>query len=446
LLQFVAGMGLLGLFNINLRNGLKVPLALLLGVAVFSLVPFVLELLYIPLTASNTFRALIIAAMLLNVLYKRTIQQWKTLFSSISISVKLYELPFILILLAIAFISVWRCYYFPPTPRDLTSGPEVIAEYAVKEHTMINSVFSVDLTSTNNPFKPAFIASLQIIYKYAGFPFGQLWLCVIFISFTVLLYQLLCESVHRLLAGILLLCFMAIPEMYAYTFMALFDYSNAVFFFLSIYFLTCYFKEPELRYLFFAALLMGIATYIRVETLVLAFFFIPMLIYRHRQDKDIKRLLLEGVAFVLPTVLFYAVAVIVYNGHYLPVKYAAGDQVNAHLLQLRPFFDRFIEMHTKLFFGKRGVNLYGHFLLLFVILLALEAVFTRLKFSGTARIWLYAVLVIYIGLPFLGYLLPLLDLQNSTKRGLLKIFPLMLLYLAHNQLLIKLSARLSKWG
>jgi len=70
----------------------------------------------------------------------------------------------------------------------------------------------------------------------------------------------------------------------------------------------------------------------------------------------------------------------------------------------------------------------------------------KLRFSFTARVWLYAVLVVYIGLPFLGYLLPLVDLQHSTKRGLLKIFPLMLLYLAHNQALAKLSARLGRWG
>lgn len=311
---------------------------------------------------------------------------------------------------------------------------------------MINSVFSIDLTSTNNPYKPAFITSLQIIYKFAGFPFGQLWLCVIFVSFTLLLYQLLCESVHRLLAGILLLCFLAVPEMYAYTFMALFDYSNAVFFFLSVYFITCYFREPATRYLYFSALLMGIATYVRVETLVLAFFFIPLLMFRQRDSKTARRLLLEAGAFVIPAVVFYGLSVILYNGYYLPAKYDVGSQVNHNLLQIQPFFDRFAAMHTGLLFGKRGVSLYGHFLPLFVILFLSEAIFCKLRFSTTAKIWLYAILVVYVGLPFLGYLLPLLDLQHSTKRGLLKIFPLMLLYMANNQLLTKLSVRLSKWG
>jgi len=297
LLQFISGIGVLALFRLSLRNGLKIPLALLLGVAVSSLVPFLLQLLYVPLTAFSVFSALILTALLLNLHMGRTAEQWKRMFHHIHFTMKLYELPFILLMAAIVLISVWRCYYLPPTPRDLTSGPEVLAAYAVREHTMINSVFSVDLLSTNNPYKPAFITSLQIIYKYAGFPFGQLWLSVIFVSFTLLLYQLLCQSLHRLLAGVLLLCFLAIPEMYAYTFMALFDYSNAVFFFLSVYSLTLYFAEQSRSYLYFAAWLMGIATYIRPETLVLAFFFIPLLVYRQWGRQRLGQLAQDAAVF-----------------------------------------------------------------------------------------------------------------------------------------------------
>jgi hypothetical protein len=52
---------------------------------------------------------------------------------------------------------------------------------------------------------------------------------------------------------------------------------------------------------------------------------------------------------------------------------------------------------------------------------------------------------VYLGLPFLGYLLPLLDLSNSTKRGLFKLFPLMLLYMGSCGLLTDLSRRIDKW-
>ena len=85
---------------------------------------------------------------------------------------------------------------------------------------MINSVFSVDLSTTNNQYKPPFITSLQVIYKYAGLPFGQLWLSTLFVSFLVFLYHAMSLYIHRLLSGIFLVFFLVIPEMYAYTFMA----------------------------------------------------------------------------------------------------------------------------------------------------------------------------------------------------------------------------------
>jgi hypothetical protein len=38
-----------------------------------------------------------------------------------------------------------------------------------------------------------------------------------------------------------------------------------------------------------------------------------------------------------------------------------------------------------------------------------------------------------------------MDIDNSTKRGLFKIFPLMLLYMANNKMLTTLSARITAW-
>ena len=50
------------------------------------------------------------------------------------------------------------------------------------------------------------------------------------LSFLVFLYHFLIRHLHRLIAGLFLVFFICIPEMYAYTFMVLYDYSNAVFF------------------------------------------------------------------------------------------------------------------------------------------------------------------------------------------------------------------------
>jgi hypothetical protein len=445
IIQFVAGFGLLNLFNIQLKPGLLISLAILLGVAVFSIMPFVLQLAYIPLTSTNVFISIIAACVLLNLKFKSGIARLKELRSGIRFKIKLYEIPFVIMIVFIVFVSAWRCFYFPPTPRDLTSGAEVIAEYAIREKTMINSVFSVNLETTNNVFKPPYITCLQIIYKYAGFEFGQVWLSTIVACFLIFLYHALTLTVHRIFAGLLVLFFMAIPEMFAYTFMVLFDYSNAVFFFLSVWFLYLFFQNQQRNYLAFAGVLMAIATYIRSETLILACLMAPAILWFHWKNKTgLVKGLVSSAFFVVPSVLSYIISVSIYINRYLPVKYNVEGQVNKNLGDLSPFFNRLSDINSELIFSARGVGYYGYFFYFFLLLLLLELVIKR-KFTPVTRNWLYAVLVIYIGFPLLGYLLPLLDLNNSTKRGLFKIFPLMLLYLANNSLLVSWSQKITKW-
>ena len=445
LLQCLTGLGLISLFNIWLKPAMLVALWMLTGVAVFSIIPFLLQLFYIPLTATNIFLALVIACLLLNTKYKRSFDYLKKVYQRRSFRMRLYEIPFLIIIVVLVLISLWRCYYWPPTPRDLTSGAEVIAEYATKEKTMINSVFSVNLESTNNQFKPPFITSLQIIYKYAGFPFGQLWLSTLFISFLVFLYQAMGTTLHKLLAGLLLVAFIAIPEMYAYTFMVLFDYSNAVFFFLSAWFVFEYFKTSEKNYLRVAGLLMGIATYIRSETLILACFMAIVLVWHHARGRHgIRKLLLSLITFMLPAAILYILSITIYVNYYLPSAYNIGGLVNPDLLNLKPLATRFIAVNERLLFSEQGIIYYGYFFFIFLLILLIDLAWFR-KQNPASRNWLFAVLVIYLGLPLLGYLLPLMDIDNSTKRAFMKMFPLMLLYMSNSTSLLCLSEKIKSW-
>lgn len=444
-MQFFTGIGLLGFFRVKIKPGLYFPLCLLLGVAVFSVVPFLLQLITLPLTSTNIFLALLATCLWLNVQSKRNSEELRRMIRQSRFRFNLYDIPFLLIVTLVVLISVWRCYYLPPTPRDLTSGAEVIAEYAIKEKTMINSVFTVNLETTNNQFKPPFIASLQIIYKYAGFPFGQIWLSSIFISVLIFLYHALCRHLHRLPAGLLLIFFLAIPEMFAYTFMALFDYSNAVFFFLSCYFLIEYFKRRQTNYIILAGLLMGIATYIRSETLILAGLILPLILWHHwRRKNGLKKIVTAVAWFLVPAILFYALSITLYFNFYLPVKYDVQGLVNNNLLNLRPLWERFIAMNKQLIFSKDGIGYYAYFFFIFLLVL-LADLFISYKLNRNSRNWLFVVLVVYLGMPVLGYLLPLLDIDNSTKRGLFKIFPLMLLYMGTSTVMKILSIRIRRW-
>ena len=165
---------MLYLFGIRLKTALTVTLSLLLGIAVASVLPFLLQLCYVPLTEATVFGSLVIACVLLNVRTLADLRKgiYPRLPSIRDFRMELYEnATFILVIAFFVFVSVWRCYYLPPTSRDALSGPEAIAEFAYREHTLINSFFNVDLFTTNNQFKSPFLIDLQLIYKMAGFPF-----------------------------------------------------------------------------------------------------------------------------------------------------------------------------------------------------------------------------------------------------------------------------------
>jgi hypothetical protein len=446
----VSGYGVLTLFRLRLKTAYMITLSILLGVAVASLIPFLMQLLFIPLTPASVFGVLILAALALNIPGIRRIRKegftaFRRSFAKPAFRILPYEIPFMAIFVFFAAISIWRCYYLPPTSRDALSGPEAIAEFAVREHTMINSFFDIDLSTTNNQFKSPFLISLQVICKMAGFPFGQIWLSAVFVSFMVFLYHALKEKLHPIIAGLLLLLFMMTPEVYAYTFMILYDYSNMVFFFLSLWFLFAYFRNRTSSWFYFSGLLMGIATYIRSETMVLALLFLPpILLFKIRERRTVGKLALADLVFLLPSLLGYYLTGPLYIGQYLPVHYYIRDQLNHNLSDWSPLFQRYSDMLTHLLASPFGVHLWGYFFLVAAVLLIAE-VFVPGRYNRDARNWLYAVLVLYLGIGALGFVLPLIDLNDTTKRELFKMLPLILLYLANNAALFRLSRWISRW-
>ena len=67
LLFLLSGYGILHLFRLQLKTAYTITLSLLLGVALASFLPFLLQLFYIQLTAFTIFGTLVLAAVLLNI-------------------------------------------------------------------------------------------------------------------------------------------------------------------------------------------------------------------------------------------------------------------------------------------------------------------------------------------------------------------------------------------
>lgn len=441
--HFFSGKGLLRLFKIQLPVFQQVCLAFMIGVPVISFGPCFVQLMGFPIVMNTMLVATVIVTLVCSLPLLMPLRKPRMIKLAMP---ELYELPFLLIIIGLLIISAWRAWYFPPTARDVLSGPELLAEYAVKEKNMISSVFTIDLRTTNNYFKSPYLTCLQILYKIIVCPFGQLWLTVLSTSFVCWLYVVIREKCHPLLSAFLVFFFLITPDVYSYSFIILYDYSNMVFFFCGFYFLSGFLTSRKLNELILAAFLFGLATYIRTETLVLVTFILPMLLfYFYKRKTSLLEIGKYSAILLSFSAVLYFVCIDVFVKKFVIIPLDIKSQVNTNLLDLSVLVQRFLDMNFALIFSPAGVGTFAYFIYFFGILFFVDLIFFRKKYNHEARIALYGVAVVYFGVPFLGYLLPLFDLGNTTKRALFKAVPLMVWYLSNGGLFAYLTGKLSNY-
>ncbi|MBL7692637.1 MAG: hypothetical protein JNM41_13685 [Flavipsychrobacter sp.] len=434
--QFLSGSGIVRLFRLQIGAIANICLSMIVGIFFISLAPAMLQLAHIPITGSNTAIAVAVITALCSI--PLVVMFRKPNFSGFALP-ELYEIPFLLVFLAFFITSAFRCYYFPPTPRDVLAGGELLAEFTIREKTMLNSVFSIDLHTTNNHFKSPYITCLQVVYKLFVSPFGGVWLTAIFVPFTWWLYTILKERVHGLVACTLLLMYFCIPDAFAYSYIILYDYSNMIFYFTGFYFLMQYQTHQRRNDFAFSILLFGIATYIRVETLVLVSLAALMPAYTQFKAKQpIKDIIVNGLLLMAGPVFFYVLCMNIFIPNFVPVKMDTAAQINHNMSDISVFFTRISAINNDLILSDKGLLVYGYFFYYFIAILLADLVLIR-KFNKEARMALYGIAVVYFGLALLGYLLPLFDVMNTTKRGLFKLLPLILMYYANSGIVTRIS-------
>ncbi len=441
--HFFAGKGILRLFKIELPVFQQICLSFMIGVPVISFAPCFVQLMGLPIVMNTMVASTIITTLICSLPLVFPFRKPRMMVFAMP---KIYEVPFLVIIVCLLIISAWRAWYFPPTARDVLSGPELLAEYAVKEKNMINSVFTIDLRTTNNYFKSPYLTCLQILYKILVCPFGQLWLTVLSTSFVCWLYVVIREKCHPLLSAFIVFFFLITPDVYSYSFIILYDYSNMVFFFCGFYFLSGFLTSGKLNELLFASFLFGLATYIRTETLILVMFIIPLLLFYFYKRKaswlDIGKYSIILVSF---SAILYFVCIDVFVKKFVIIPLDIKSQVNPNLFDLSVLVQRFLDMNFALIFSASGLGTFAYFIYFFFILFFVDLIFFRKRYNHEARIALYGVTVIYFGVPFLGYLLPLFDLGNTTKRALFKAIPLMVWYISNGGLFSFLSEKINNF-
>ena len=221
----------------------------------------------------------------------------------------LYEIPFFILLAYLLFISVWKCFYYPNIPFDTMVGSDMVAKAAVMEGTLDNSIFNDFLpqisTLSNQPYYAPFTMLMQVIFLALGGLFGKVWLSVLVIAFWLFLYFELRHYIHPILAGILIIIAFYSPEMFAYTYLVQTDYANAIFFVAGVSMFNRYLKEEGKGYFWAAAILFGLATWTRTETV----FFLPLITVLIALKDGIKKAIFQSVLFGL----FSVVLVLLWN-------------------------------------------------------------------------------------------------------------------------------------
>ena len=82
-------------------------------------------------------------------------------------------------------------------------------------------------------------------------------------------------------------------------------------------------------------------------------------------------------------------------------------------------------------------QLKGLYIYAFIMVVVLDLIIFR-KITKEGRYFLYGIAVIYFGMPLLTYLTDWFNI-TTAKRGLFKMFPLMLLYISHSGIITRLS-------
>lgn len=440
--QFLAGRGVMAIFGIKQKPVITFAISSFIGVGIFSMIPLFVELFGLKITKTNIGVSICAISALLNIAFVRKYDYG--IFRKIKFSFpKLYELVFIIFFVIIMIPSLWLSYFYPPQARDVLSGPEPLAEFAIKEGTLNNSVFTMNLEeSVPNLLKPPFVTNLQIVYKYFVHSFGQVYLSIMVLCFLVWIYYLLREKLHPVVAGFLMLFFMTIPEMYAYTFILLWDYCNTIYFVAGIYFLIQYLDSGNYKEFLFSALMFGFATFVRVETLIFIGLLSPILITGYKKgDVKLPKLAMNFFLLALIPFAFYFIWVNIFVKYKLPLN--LDDDQKLNLGSEVSYADWFSTINSELMFGGMNYALYGYFIYFFILVVLIDAIFFR-SFNKEAKFWLAGVLVVYLGMPLLIYATVYFNI-TTAKRGFFKMFPLMILYMRNSPLFTKLSNALIKF-
>jgi len=439
LLQFAAGIGILGLCRVTLTRSLAIPTAVLVGMFVHSFVFFLACLLGMGVSLSTTTITAIGAAAALNAPLPLTMSVWKSLFVRPSWNVRMYDVLAWTLGAYILFIVVWGAWYWPVTPFDAMAGIDLVARQAIEEGTLNNSIYthpSLAGRLSNQPFYAPFAMLQQVMTRTMGFAYGQIWLAVASVSFAVFFAAWLRRYVHPFIASATWLLLLMTPEWLGYQYLLQTDFINAVFVAMGAMFTIEAIRTSTATWLGLAAVFFAAGCWSRTETPIIVGIGLLMMLWPMSKQFGARTTLQFGAV----TVALCAVTFTLWHVIWFSILPVRPDS----LTELRiPGLSTVIEVVTDLFTNVIAeIGLWGWIFPLVVLAAAVSLI--RNKRIGLALPWIWMGAIV-LGLVVVGSIFSSAVVEQTLRRGIFKLVPLVGLALITTSYVQQLSERLVTW-
>ncbi|GMV53185.1 MAG: hypothetical protein D8M52_08155 [Chlorobi bacterium] len=438
--QIVAGMGIMGATRTRMPRSIVLPVAFLLGMFVHSVLFFGVDLFRLGLNDTMLIATGILAVVVPHLWWKHCNEFYKWLFSKPRLTLTMYDVAMMAFVGSTAYYVIWASWYWPVTPFDAMAGIDLVARQTVEEGTIVNRVFTEPLLQnnlSNQPFYAPFAMLMQVMYRIAGFAYGQLWLgmTAFFVSWGF--WGVLRQVVHPFLANILFVLLILTPELLGYTYLLQTDYLNAAYWCMAAMLTYLTFEKKTATAYWPAAILLAGAAWSRTETVILVFLALAGLVLLWRRTLTAENKITFLAASGVLSLLMFALWNGIFLQYYLPVRPSTASQLVA--------FDvsRFVQVTLDFFVNVlANYGLWGITFLAFVVVLVIGIVKYRSAGSVQLLIWLGAVVT---GLLLVGTVFSAAIVEQTLRRGVFKLVPIIYLYIAASALLAGWSSRMRTW-
>jgi hypothetical protein len=440
LMQWAIGLGLVGATGYRTQRSTLLPMALLLGMFVHSLALFVAQLFGVPISLQTMLVSGVISMLLPALRWKTVRVSLDGLLSVPRFRPTLYDVIIVGFIGYVSYMVIWASWYWPVTPFDAMAGIDLVARYAARDGMIANQVFtdpSLQGQLSNQPFYAPFAMLMQVMMKLIGYPYTQIWVSIVALCFWWFVWSTLRRHSHPLIAGLLTVLFILTPEMLGYSYILQTDFANAAFFTIGCVVLARSIDEEELAGVFVSALAFAGACWSRTETPLLVILLGAAALPKMLRVFGPVKGLVGALGTLGMSALTFALWNIVFFNAYLPVRPSTAEQIRG--FDMARFTDVAASSWTSVI---SNTELWGWIVWLFLAVLLIDGLVNR---RVAQPLLIGMIIFTVLGLFIIGTIFSAAVVEQTLRRGMFKVIPLMVVAIAASGIVSSASAALYSW-